>query len=197
MIRWLKQTRIFHFEKWTFFSFQKSQQVFLILIRKSLLFVTPDLVLPFTNPSAKNAALPLFMSISCCFFFCRSSLSRSAFSLASLALLVFSSNSLLLLFSFNASCIRWKQCECLSSKETPNNPVYTDPVFTGNERKKNRDLTQHLEHPQKSWREHNTAHYLYTWALLIRTMETEIALHLWWRKNNNLFQQQRVCILPY
>lgn len=51
---------------------------------------------------------------------------------------------------------------------------------------KKQDMTQYLEHPQKSWWERNV-HHLYMWALLIRAMETEIALHLCWRKKQELF----------
>lgn len=47
--------------------------------------------------------VPLFMSISFCFFCFRSCFSRSAFSFASLARLIFSSISLFLWFSFTVS----------------------------------------------------------------------------------------------
>lgn len=50
-----------------------------------------------------RSGIPLFMSISCFFFCWRSCFSRSAFSFASLALLIFSSISLFLWFSFTAS----------------------------------------------------------------------------------------------
>lgn len=51
----------------------------------------------------RRSGVPLFMSISCFFFCWRSCFSRSAFSFASLALLIFSSISLFLWFSFTAS----------------------------------------------------------------------------------------------